>query len=211
MRNLCFNQQTATGGRCRDKGLGTLVCSTQSESSTEPHRYGGGMNVSWILETANKKPRTSSSGLGYSTLALHSRAWQDIHDPCSWDKLFRALSTTSGMWSVTILGLIRMLLKTSSLDHLAAYLISEEHNLKKKPPMHTTNTNTRAQTVRTSTRCQAWSSQPRGSGPCPGRNGSLQESSSPSSRADLQPAARHTALKPPWRQNYASSYCAWTV
>lgn len=36
------------------------------------------------------------------------------------------------MWSVTILGLIKMLLKTVSFDHLALYLISEEHNLKKK-------------------------------------------------------------------------------
>lgn len=40
------------------------------------------------------------------------------------------------MWSVIILGLIKMLLKTVSFDHLAVYLISEEHNLGKK---HTTN------------------------------------------------------------------------
>lgn len=37
------------------------------------------------------------------------------------------------MWSVIILGLIKMLLKTVSFDHLAVYLISEEHNLGKKP------------------------------------------------------------------------------
>lgn len=36
------------------------------------------------------------------------------------------------MWSVIILGLIKMLLKTVSFDHRAAYLISEEHNLGKK-------------------------------------------------------------------------------
>lgn len=41
------------------------------------------------------------------------------------------------MWSVIILGLIKMLLKTVSFDHLAVYLISEEHNLGKK---HTINT-----------------------------------------------------------------------
>lgn len=34
------------------------------------------------------------------------------------------------MWSVIILGLIKMLLKTVSFDQLAVYLISEEHNLK---------------------------------------------------------------------------------
>ena len=37
------------------------------------------------------------------------------------------------MWSVIILGLIKMLLKTVSFDHLAVYFISEEHNLKRKP------------------------------------------------------------------------------
>ena len=47
----------------------------------------------------------------------------------------RALSTTSGMWSVIILGLIKMLLKTVSFDQFAEYLMSEEHNLK--------NTNTK--------------------------------------------------------------------
>lgn len=43
------------------------------------------------------------------------------------------------MWSVIILGLIKMLLNTVSCDHLAVYLISEEHNLKKK---HKTKQNT---------------------------------------------------------------------
>lgn len=39
------------------------------------------------------------------------------------------------MWSVIILGLIKMLLKTVSFDQFAEYLMSEEHNLK--------NTNTK--------------------------------------------------------------------
>lgn len=89
------------------------------------------------LKPAKKPPRSSSS-CGYTALGSYSRVWHDRHDACSWDKLFRALSTTSGMWSVIILGLIKMLLKTVSFDHLAVYLISEEHNLGKK---HTTNNN----------------------------------------------------------------------
>lgn len=40
------------------------------------------------------------------------------------------------MWSVIILGLIKMLLKTVSFDHRAVYLLSEEHNLGKKTQTH---------------------------------------------------------------------------
>lgn len=112
------------------------------EKSTEIHLS---MEVEWLcpkyLKPAIKKKNhhTSSPSDGYTTLVLHSRVWQEIQDPCSWVKLFRALSTTSGMWSVIILGLIKMLLKTDSFDHLAVYLISEEHNLKKKKKDHLTS------------------------------------------------------------------------
>lgn len=132
MQNLCFNQHNVTWGCCRSKGIKTLVYFTQCKKSTEIHFDLSGMCLEY-LKPAIKNAHTSSSSYGYTTLVLHSCVWQEIHDPCSWDKLFRALSTTSGMWSVIILGLIKMLLKTVSFDHLAVYFISEEHNLKRKP------------------------------------------------------------------------------
>lgn len=93
-----------------------------------------GMKVEWSLNTWSLQWKLTLVNCGYTTLVLHSRVWQEIHDLCSWDKLFSALSTTSGMWSVIILGLIKMLLKTASFDHLAVYLISEEHHLKQNTP-----------------------------------------------------------------------------
>lgn len=129
----CFNQPPATQGRCRAKGMKTLVYFMQCEKKVLKSTWVWKWNGPWIPETCSENPLTSVSS-GYTTLVLHSRVWQEIHDLCSWDKLFSALSTTSGMWSVIILGLIKMLLKTVSFDHLAVYLISEEHHLKQNTP-----------------------------------------------------------------------------
>lgn len=48
-------------------------------------------------------------------------------------RLLSARSTTSGMWSVNILGLIRMLLNAISLDHSARYRTWEKQDLKTEP------------------------------------------------------------------------------
>lgn len=147
---------------------------------------------------------------GYTTLVLHSCVWQEVHDPCSWDKLFRALSTTSGMWSVIILGLIKMLLKTVSFDHLAVYFISEEHNLKRKP-----NTS-QIQWLRLSelvldakpeqTTWRLWTLLREEVEPSHSRKVGFQGAS-----YDHQQTAGNAAIQCPRRQNYAKVYCALTV
>lgn len=144
------------------------------------------------LKPARKPPRSSSS-CDYTALGLYSRVWQDRHDPCSWDKLFRALSTTSGMWSVIILGLIKMLLKTVSFDHLAMYLISEEHNLGKK---HTKNTKALSELEQATRRL--WTLFTAASG------------TPESCRSALQQTAGIAAMKCPWEQNCTKLHWALT-